>query len=269
MIGEQYQIGIFQYKEVLQVRNYSSIIAFVGILILIIIPIYQDATTSTDNEDYLDIVNKSFQATQGEFYELNIEAWAQINKRGIEAEELKTLYLSLAKELSLGSTDMELEEYEDFLGIYGQGQVDGETYVQLILQSFYSEGIEAGTYLGIQISLNNLKEGRLWYDLVGDIFANLEIPTEVGVTLVGIISGELSKGESEKEAILALEACQAEIVEGISTPELLSLSGYTQDCKDYLEVKGKKININVALRYHLIDNQTYIHLGAPLIFQEY
>lgn len=247
-------------------KNYSSIIAFVGILTFIIIPLYQITTPS---EDYLDIVSKSFQGTKAEFCELNIEAWAQINKKGLSSQELYFIYDDLAKILSLTEKNRAVEHYSDFIGISHQEQVKENVYLQLSLQAFQSEGLESGTFLGIQVNSDDLEESREYVNLLEYIFESLNCKTQIGVTFVGYFSGKLEEKELYQKSALAFSTVNAQVLEGIHTKELLSLTGYSPICKNYLDVNGKKINLNVALRYHTVDNKTYIHIGAPLIFQEY
>lgn len=247
-------------------KNYSSIIAFIGILTFIIVPLYQH---DTSEKDYLDIVSKSFQVTKAEFYELNIEAWAQIKKKGISSGELQALYNELAGKLSLKTRKITLNEYEDFISLYCQEVLEGDVYLQLSLQSSLSEGLESGTYLGIQISSDDLEKGRSYYDLVKETFDALNIKTDIGITLTGTYPNKLREKELYQISDLVFTTLNAQVLEGITTEELISLSGYTSECNDYLVVEDKKINLNLASRYHEIDNTTYIHIGAPLIFQEY
>lgn len=229
-------------------------------------PLYE---INTPGQDYLDIVSKSFQATKAEFCELNIEAWAQINKRGLSLQELDLLYRDIAHKLLIEKRYPKLEEYEDFLSINNQGMIAENVYVELSLQSFQSDGLESGTFLGIQIIANDLENSRKYYDLVKEIFTALNTKTQVGITLVSTFPGQLPEDEMYEKTAIAFAAPKAQVVEGINTEKILSFSGYTPLCKEYLPVDDKKINLNVALRYHALDDKTYLHIGAPLIFQEY
>jgi len=247
-------------------KNYSSIIAFLGILILIIIPIYEVNNTS---QDYLDIVTKSFQVTKGEFSELNIEAWAQINKKGLLADELHSIFQDIAETLSISPEPAYVENYNGFIRFYQEQLLENSVYLQISLQSIQSEGLESGTFLGMQINCNDLEKSRKYYSLINQIFSSNNAQNEIGVTIVGTFPGQLSQEEFYKKSALAFASVNGQIIEGIDTEELISYSGYTPDCNSYLDVAGQKINLNAALRYHTIDDKTYIHIGAPLIFQEY
>lgn len=256
----------YSKRLVFTLKNYSSIIAFLGILTLIIFPLYE---ANSLEQDYLDIVSKSFHTTQGEFYELYIEAWEQIKKEEMDEKELLELSHNILRKFGLTSADCSIEGYEDFISIYCQEVLQDNTHFSLVLQSYRSEDLEAGTILGIQVNLSDLKNSRKYYNLVKQIFAENNPDAYIGVSIVGTFPGQLTEQEFQKQTHLAFSAVTARVQEGISSKELLSYSGYSPNCKDYLIVDGKKINLNVALRYHSIDDTTYIHIGAPLIFQEY
>ncbi|NLT94377.1 MAG: hypothetical protein GXW85_02410 [Clostridia bacterium] len=247
-------------------KSYSSVIAFLGILTLIFFPLYE---YNSSHQDYLDIVTKSFHATQGDFYELYIEAWAQIKKEGISEKELLALSEEILNKWGLSLADCTIDRYADFISVYCSEVLDDNAYFQLSLQSLQWEGAESGTFMGIQVILDDLKNGRKYYQLVNQVFQEQNIRTDVGVTIVGTLAGQLTQEDLQAQADLAFNAVEARVKEGIFTHELLSLSGFTPYCHKYLDVEGKKINLNVALRYHSMDDTTYIHIGAPLIFQEY
>lgn len=247
-------------------KNYSSIIAFLGIFTLIIFPLYE---ANTMDQDYLDIVSKSFHATEGEFYELYIEAWAQIKQEGISEEELLNLFKDISKTLGLDLTNFIIDRSEDFIKIYCLEVREEKAFFHLSLESLQSEDLESGTFLGIQVRLVDLKDSQKYYDLVKQVFVKNNINSDIGVTIVGKLSGQLKEQECKKQIASAFSSVNAQVQEGIANEGLLSFSAYSPFCKKYLDVNGKKINLNIALRYHSIDENTYIHIGAPLIFQEY
>ena len=140
----------YSKRLVFTLKNYSSLIAFLGILTLIIFPLYE---ANSLEQDYLDIVSKSFHTTQGEFYELYIEAWEQIKKEEMDEKELLELSHNILRKFGLTSADCSIEGYEDFISIYCQEVLQDNTHFSLVLQSYRSEDLEAGTILGIQVNL--------------------------------------------------------------------------------------------------------------------
>lgn len=247
-------------------KSYSSVFAFIGIMALVIIPVYH---INSGEQDYLDIVTKSFQVTKADFNELNMEAWAQIKKKGLSLKELNAVYKVITTSLKINNNPIINDDYDDFISIYQKEQINDGTTIEISLQSFLSEGTEAGTFLGIQVNSNDFETSRKFYHILSQLVSQLNAKTDIGITFIGTYPGQLSEDEIYKKIAQGFAAVNARVVEGINTRNLISFSGYTPQCSQYLEVGGKRININMASRYHFLDNKTYIHVGAPLIYQEY
>jgi len=246
-------------------KSYSSIIAFISILALMVVPIYH---IQSGNQDYLNIVTKSFQVTKADFDALNIQAWAQINKKGLSHEDLKNIYSQIVASMKIINNPTINDDYEDFISLYQNETID-TTSIEIALQSFPTQGQEAGTFLGIQVNSKDFETSKNYYQIISELFSNLNIKTDIGITVIGTYPGYLREEERYRTIALGFAAVNAQVVEGVNTEELISFSAYTKNCSQYLDVDGKKINLNIAVRYHALDNKTYIHIGAPLIFQEY
>ncbi|MFZ7102099.1 MAG: YwmB family TATA-box binding protein [Peptococcaceae bacterium] len=244
-------------------KSYSSLLAFLGILALLVMPVCQ---INYARQDYLDIVTKSFKTTKANFYELKIEGWEQIYKKGLSQEELQAYFSQIAKRLNLDEFPQFNDIYEDFTSIYHTEELEENVDIEISLQSFFSPGMESGTFLGIQLTSQDLTAGSKYYKIISELFSGTD---KIGVTIVGNYPGQVAQGDLYAIIAGVFSEIKARIVEGIHTPDLLSFSAFTPKCPGYIEVAEKKININIAARYHSLDDKTYIHVGAPLIFQEY
>lgn len=248
-------------------KAYSSTILLLSLITLLIFPLSQ---TQLETQDYLDIVTKSFQATDAEFDALIIEAWAQISKKGLVEKDLEILFKQLTNTFSIPYLPIIDTQYPEFIGFSQQETVaDGQTVIYATLQSVQPSRVEAGTYLGLSITTFNLQEAQEYYKLVIGFLSPYTDISNIGITITGTIPGKLSQKQTYQLFSKAFKTVGAEIKEGINTPELVSLSAYTPRCPYHLKVNDKKINLNLAARYHYFDNKTYLHFGAPLIFQEY
>lgn len=247
-------------------RIKSSLIAFMGIIALLLVPMYN---INYRQQDYLDIVTKSFQVLNAEFDALNMQGWAQISKKGLNEEELQEIYSQITTTLKIPDNPTITTEYEDFTSFYQKEVINSNTVLEISLQSFASQGHESGVFLGIQVLSSQLKGNRQYYEAISQIFTNLNIQTDIGVTIVGKFDNYLSPIDRYNTVAKIFNMTNALFVEGINTEQLISYSGYTKNCQDFIKVNGKKINLNIALRYHELDQKTYIHIGAPLIYQEY
>ncbi|MFZ5943913.1 MAG: YwmB family TATA-box binding protein [Bacillota bacterium] len=245
-------------------KSYSSVFAFIGIFTLLFLPLYQ--SSQQNNEDYLDIVTKSFQGLNAEFNELNIEGWAQISKKGFSQNELFAAYSQICQVLKINNNAVINSEYEDFLTLNDYQILEDGTIINLTLQSFLSSEGKSSTYLGAQIITSDFQKARQYYDVLASIFPST---SDIGVTAVGTYPGRLNQDKIYNEMARGFVQVDAQVIEGMSNELLTSFSGYTAQTPGYIEVDGNKLNINIALRYHSLDDKTYIHIGAPLIYQEY
>lgn len=85
----------------------------------------------------------------------------------------------------------------------------------------------------------------------------------------GRYNGKLEKIERENIALKLLLSQGVLGIDGISDERITSFSGYAPDIEGYVNCIGKKINLNIALRYSSTNGCTYIWIGSPLILGEY
>ncbi|NMA01174.1 MAG: hypothetical protein GX923_01245 [Clostridia bacterium] len=236
----------------------SSIVAFYGVLFLIVFPLFQNHVKM----DYYEIVTKSFTATNAERSALIIKGWAKINLTTLNENQLENEFKSITKKLNMPFNPTK-ERYGDFIK-YQQVFDTDSALIEISLQSYPSE-----TYLETIITLDsNYQYSKKYYSRVQELLSPYS-QKDLGITLIGTFKGLLNEEEKQQIINTAFQSVNALLVEGINTDSLISYSGYTESCPDYLLVAGKKINIGIGLRYHILDNKTYLNIGAPLIFQEY
>lgn len=236
----------------------SSIVAFYGVLFLIVFPLFQNHVKM----DYYEIVTKSFTATNAERSALIIKGWAKINLTTLNENQLENEFKSITKKLNMPFNPTK-ERYGDFIK-YQQVFDTDSALIEISLQSYPSE-----TYLETIITLDsNYQYSKKYYSRVQELLSPYS-QKDLGITLIGTFKGLLNEEEKQQIISTAFQSVNALLVEGINTDSLISYSGYTESCPDYLLVAGKKINIGIGLRYHILDNKTYLNIGAPLIFQEY
>lgn len=68
---------------------------------------------------------------------------------------------------------------------------------------------------------------------------------------------------------LILDGAKAKKVNGMSEKNLISVSAYSPLIDNNIEIEGRKINMNLALRYNAFEDKTYIWLATPVITIEY
>lgn len=248
-------------------KVYSSIILVLALMLNFCIPTYQN---NIIKDDYYDIVSKSFQKSTSELEVLNIQTWAQINKQGLKEKELLNLHKKIITSLGMSNNPKIDKSCPGFIAVFQNKELKEQNiYLETSIQSFRTDGQENGTYLGLLVYTKDFKKGREYYNILKGILNELDIEAEIGVTATGSYNCALNDSERKEILVKSLDASHAVVKEGINSEGLLSVSAYSHDCKDGLDVCENKINLNIAMRYHSLDKKTYIHIGAPVIYEEY
>ncbi|WP_258358833.1 YwmB family TATA-box binding protein [Moorella sulfitireducens (nom. illeg.)] len=202
-----------------------------------------------------------------------LEAWGSLISTYVDQESLYKMAGRAAA--ALGLTGMEgftRQEEEGFRALYWEGEPEPGVALFFTLQSLAGAGEDGETYLLINIE-GRPREGEremlAWQERVKEAFNTWQVKPHLTYTMVGVIPGRLSPEERERRAMAVLEALEAERVEGVEDADLLSISAYSPQLPRSLEVAGRPVNANVALRYHSVEGDTYIHLGSPLLGGEY
>ncbi|GAW93841.1 YwmB family TATA-box binding protein [Calderihabitans maritimus] len=222
-----------------------------------------------------DVVNNAFLTSGAETYELNVQGWAQINNKYLTSQELNDALRDICRVIGLDGAVPILTVERDFRGISAGGSPSQGISWQVSLQSL--AGIPGtanprdetyliinGTQLHSVSRLLDMKEKiRKAFQLFGSSEPNLS------VIITGTFPGKLST--EEKQAIIRriFRTAGAVWVEGVVDGDFISVTGYTPLIKDYLLSGDKKVNLNIAFRYHNIDQKTYIYIGSPLLGGEY
>jgi hypothetical protein len=103
---------------------------------------------------------------------------------------------------------------------------------------------------------------------VKNLYSNSQVAAQVTVETQWEQSGNLLQDETEL-------VCQwfplvnASLVDSITQSGLCTVYGYTAQEKDYVLVRGKKANLQVAMYYDETRDRTCVKLGMPLVNSSY
>lgn len=91
----------------------------------------------------------------------------------------------------------------------------------------------------------------------------------LSVTLEGSLPGPLSAVEEENVVNQAFSAVGATRVNGIATPQYVSIAGHSNLLQESENLQGHPVNIQVALNYNTYWGQEQIDIGSPLVTVTY
>lgn len=83
------------------------------------------------------------------------------------------------------------------------------------------------------------------------------------------MDGKLNDNELETVCERIFKSAGADKVEGMRDGGLVSVSAFSPVIDEAVRVNGKRINLNVAVRYNSYEGKTYIWLATPVITTEY
>lgn len=91
----------------------------------------------------------------------------------------------------------------------------------------------------------------------------------VNSCMTGSYEGKLDNNNLNDICVKIFKSADARKVEGISENNLISVSAYTPSIGQAVEVNGRRVNLNLAVRFNSYEKKTYIWLATPVITTEY
>jgi hypothetical protein len=221
------------------------------------------------------VLCQSFAASKAEFQRITVNGWALVNTAFMQPEELMALARQAAKVLGDEKRlDYYLEETPYFIGVALEGVVAADTYVEVFAQTLANrpdpawEGNETFLLINLIHSGDRYALSR-WKERVNKAFQQFGAKPHVSMAITGFFPGYLDQREARAQVKKILQRAEAKWVEGMTEGNLISVSGYTGNIQHHLVVGGRRVNINVALRYHETVDRTYLDIGSPLLDGSY
>ncbi|NLO89350.1 MAG: hypothetical protein GX088_03350 [Clostridia bacterium] len=250
-----------------------------GLMILVIFaalfPFYwEPAQSMVYNLGSEEILYKLVEKSGAKPVELTVQGWTKVNSSYMEMKPLKSTALKTAERLGAVNPELIVEEDKDFRQVRIQHMTKDGTLINLAAQSFINYTLPqrgAETYVTVSLARKiDEKEKHYWSSRVKSAlsFSGGDSP-QVLTNVTAALPGKLSlKAKKELVDKLFSEA-QAKKIGGVENSELVSCTGFTPRIMDKIRLGRNFVNLNVALRYHNSDGQTYIYIGSPLLVGEY
>jgi len=246
-----------------------------AVILITLVPFcWEPAQSTVYNLDIEDRLYRLVELSGARPVELNVQGWARVNEKFVTIGELERIAGRTAGRLGDNDPQLITENDGDFRQVRIQSLLDDRTVLNVAAQSLinYSQPRRRGeTYLTVSIARKiDRDDGSRWADRLRSALAAAGGgEPQVLTNIIAAVPGKLSGEEKRDMARRLFEAAGAEKVEGIDADGLFSLTGYTPKFKDSLRIGENKVNINIAVRYHSSDGQTYIYIGAPILTGEY
>lgn len=201
------------------------------------------------------------------FSELKISAWAKIKNISSSREQLENIINLVQKEFEINEEVSWQQKDTTLLAEVGSLSNGYRISVSAVTLSPLEQG--TGTYLSVNLDGLKHEEQKTFDKKISRIFEYFNVKPNISKTMISFIPEELTITEQEEIVHTMMHSINGIITEGVTKDNLVSYTGYTPYFKNNAESLGKKININIAARYHNLDGKTYLYMGTPVIHCQY
>lgn len=89
------------------------------------------------------------------------------------------------------------------------------------------------------------------------------------IKFAGSYNGKLTSKQRDAKVTEILKGLEAKKVDYIDSDSYYTAYAYTGLVKDYIEVTGNRININIVISYNEQEDKTELYLATPILNEEY
>lgn len=200
-----------------------------------------------------------------EFY-----AWAKTEK---SFEELSKIVDNLAKDMNVENNELysrrlignDMIDKIEVIGTIGRGRM-----VNICAQSARNKKDGEKSYISLSLTLGPEEfELERIHDNLINVLDKYKIEPELNICITGYFEGRMDYKNLNKVSKKILKSADAKKVNGIAESNLISVSAFAPGIDNSILVNGKKVNMNLAIRYNSYEDRTYIWLATPVITVEY
>lgn len=204
--------------------------------------------------------------------DIKIQAWGQINNKVLTLKEINELYQIIARPLELNQREpaIQMKDKEIVNLSVIEEKERGEVY-QLSIQTIALPGREGegATYLAILIKTRDTFYAQKTYNKLVGLLKIIGLQEPLGVTFTGETPRITSPAEKNTRINDLAGVINGKYVNGIIQEKYSSKCFYTEQAKNSLDIQGKRVNFNIAVCDDKNEGKTYLHVGVPLIYQDY
>lgn len=249
--------------------NLILILTFILVLLLSIYYVKIDGRDSLKEITLSD----SFKFTGAKIISSEMYFWGRLEKPYNNLETVKPItddllsILQIKKDTSLSKESLDNDQINKMLI---KGVTKDNRLLEIAVQFDKNKLNSKDSYVSIKVtedmSSSKLEDTK---KTVAEVLRKYKITAMTNSTIIGSYDGKLDYTVMEDISKKVFREIDANRVEGINEGNLISVSAYSPNIEDFIKVNGKKVNLNLAIRYNSYENKTYLWLATPVITREY
>ncbi|MBB6216353.1 hypothetical protein HNQ80_002453 [Anaerosolibacter carboniphilus] len=232
---------------------------FLIIMYLVLVPFYQSKAGAKEIE-----LKEVLKTSGAQLAEYNVNAHVGILGESRDMQEAENLCWDLSRRLGMKKAVMESNHSKENVQTWVTGKYKGEQDITVMVQSSQTE---AGKETNIVVDLMGKEKLTSIQEIGKELKAVLGRYGDVELSswVSGTFPGKKSKEEQMNITSNIMASLEAKEIEGIREDHLISIVGYSKMIPQWIRYGGKKVNLNIALRYNSYEDKTYLWIGNPLI----
>jgi len=245
---------------------------FFAIIFLVILSLGMMRTVPAAG--YGEPLGNAMEATGAKVEEYSVNAWVKLPSGKLNDDQLEDVVEQVMSQLGVNPQDYQLIHHQKNKHKIVQAEVINNNFHALVVAQAIPIGSNTAEFEGYlfvnieakvkeNISISHMQEK------IASITNNFGSTLQINTCLIGWLDGKLRTGEWHKLLSDAFISIDGVIIDKTEDEHFASYTGFTSEITDWLQVDGKKINLNMAMRYSPYDNRTYVTIGSPIITQEY
>lgn len=243
-------------------------ILVMGIILVMLLP---GVTWSSEEKDPL---KTTFLSCGARLEVFDVVDWSVINREFMSFSEMEKNKDGIIKLFGGKAQDFKITKESDemYRIINTEGWIDSGTFLQVILQSVVlPEEYEKDpqTYLVVTATSRDIEKLKELQAKVRDAIISSGGQSRITTCITGTFDGKLNEIEQDKILEQFAKDLKIENLERMKDDYTTSVVGYSPKLSDSITILEKSYNVNIAMRYNLEDDRTYIWIGTPVISVEY
>jgi len=217
-------------------------------------------------------LSAAMEATGAKVEEFSINAWVKLPNGNLNDAQLADLVEQVMGQLEIAPQDYQLLYHHKNKNKIVQAEVINKKFHAMVMaQVIPREVTEFEGYLVVNMEARteDVTSIRGMQEKIVSITNKFSSSTHISTCLIGWLGGKLMDGECHKLLSDAFMVIDGKIIDKLEADHFVSYTGFTSEITDWLAVDGKRINLNMAMRYSQYDNRTYVTMGSPIITREY
>lgn len=222
------------------------------------------------SNDDKEILLDCFKATRANIEESVISGWVSLDTIFTEEDLCKKIDFVIE---GLGIDKSKVKKTIEIDCNFQKGMLtsskDSGNYT-LILESMQNDDGTMESYCMFQSSfIKNYKDMVKEKEIAEKVFKKINMPIKLDSMITGSYNGKMTKKQTDSIISKVLKNLGASTVESIKNDDFISVSAYSTKIDEFIISNGKKVNVQIALRYSSYDDKTYIWISSPFMPFEY